>query len=76
MARRFISTEYNSRTLGISLADRQAAGRWSLNNGAECYAVGVGTGIAGFRAKLGLIDDPIEAADQDAGDDDVDQKIE
>ena len=45
--------------------DNQAAGRWSLTNGAEYYAAGVGTGIAGFRANLGLIDDPIRSR-QDA----------
>ena len=56
----------HSATLGISLAaDSQAAGRWALTNGAEYYAAGVGTGIAGFRAKLGLIDDPIRSR-QDA----------
>ena len=56
----------HSTTLGISLAaDSQAAGRWSLDSGAEYYAAGVGTGIAGFRAKLGLIDDPIRSR-QDA----------
>jgi predicted phage terminase large subunit-like protein len=50
----------HSATLRIALAaDSQSAGRWSLQNGAEYYAAGVGTGIAGFRAKLGLIDDPI-----------------
>jgi len=52
--------------LGIELApDNQAAGRWALTSGAEYYAAGVGTGIAGFRAKLGLIDDPIRSR-QDA----------
>ena len=52
--------------LGIDLAaDSQAAGRWALTNGAEYYAAGVGTGIAGFRAKYGLIDDPIRSR-QDA----------
>src|SRR5688572_5028167 len=52
--------------LGIDLApDSQAAGRWSLTTGAEYYAAGVGTGIAGFRAKFGLIDDPIRSR-QDA----------
>ena len=56
----------HSATLGISLAaDSQAAGRWSLDSGAEYYAAGVGTGIAGFRAKLGIIDDPIRSR-QDA----------
>lgn len=52
--------------LGVDLAqDSQAAGRWALTSGAEYYAAGVGTGIAGFRAKLGLIDDPIRSR-QDA----------
>lgn len=52
--------------LGISPSpDSQAAGRWSLTSGAEYYAAGVGTGIAGFRAKYGLIDDPIRSR-QDA----------
>jgi predicted phage terminase large subunit-like protein len=56
----------HSLTLGISPApDNQAAGRWALTSGAEYYAAGVGTGIAGFRAKLGLIDDPIRSR-QDA----------
>jgi hypothetical protein len=56
----------HSSTLGISVAaDNQAAGRWALTSGAEYYAAGVGTGIAGFRAKLGLIDDPIRSR-QDA----------
>jgi predicted phage terminase large subunit-like protein len=56
----------HSATLGISLAaDSQAAGRWALDSGAEYYAAGGGTGIAGFRAKLGLIDDPIRSS-QDA----------
>ncbi len=43
----------------------QAAGRWALTSGAEYYSAGVGTGIAGFRAKFGLIDDPIRSR-QDA----------
>lgn len=52
--------------LGISPSpDSQAAGRWALTSGAEYYAAGVGTGIAGFRAKFGLIDDPIRSR-QDA----------
>jgi predicted phage terminase large subunit-like protein len=47
-------------TLGIwPAADNNAAGRWALSTGAEYYAAGVGTGIAGFRAGIGLIDDPI-----------------
>jgi predicted phage terminase large subunit-like protein len=56
----------HSLELGVSLAqDSQAAGRWALTSGAEYYAAGVGTGIAGFRANLGLIDDPVRSR-QDA----------
>ena len=56
----------HSTTLGIQVAqDNQAAGRWALTTGAEYYSAGVGTGIAGFRAKLGIIDDPIRSR-QDA----------
>ena len=56
----------HSLIVGARLADdSQAAGRWALDNGAEYYAAGVGTGIAGFRAKFGIIDDPIRSR-QDA----------
>lgn len=56
----------HSHVLGIDIApDNQAAGRWALTGGSEYYAAGVGTGIAGFRAGLGLIDDPIRSR-QDA----------
>jgi predicted phage terminase large subunit-like protein len=56
----------NSRILGVNLApDSQAAGRWALDDGTEYYAAGVMTGIAGFRAKIGIIDDPVRSR-QDA----------
>lgn len=62
---RNLITEHTNE-LGIALsADNQAAGRWALATGPEYYAAGVGTGIAGFRAGLGLIDDPIRSR-QDA----------
>jgi predicted phage terminase large subunit-like protein len=49
-------------TLGISLsADSTAADHWSLDQGGEYYAVGVGVGIAGFRADLAIIDDPLRS---------------
>jgi hypothetical protein len=44
--------------LGISLSeDSKAAARWSLASGGECYGVGAGVGISGFRANLGVADD-------------------
>lgn len=49
----------NSATLGVSLAeDSQAADRWALSQGGEYMAAGVQAGISGFRADLGIIDDP------------------
>lgn len=49
----------HSATLGVRLADdNKAAGRWALASGGEYYGVGVGVGIAGIRASLGIIDDP------------------
>jgi predicted phage terminase large subunit-like protein len=59
----------NSPTLDLALsADSTAAGRWALTSKSEYYAAGVGTGIAGFRANLGIIDDPIRSR-QDADSD-------
>lgn len=52
----------NAFVLGISPnADSQAAGRWALDQGGEYYAAGVRVGIAGFRADLVNIDDPIRS---------------
>lgn len=51
--------------LGYGLAgDSHAAGRWETSTGLEYYAAGVGTGIAGFRAALGIIDDPVASREQ------------
>jgi predicted phage terminase large subunit-like protein len=45
--------------LGAGLSqDSSAAYRWRTDHGGEYYAVGVGVGIMGFRARLGIIDDP------------------
>ena len=45
--------------LGVNLAsDSQAVGRWATDKGGEYMAAGVGVGIAGFRASLGIVDDP------------------
>lgn len=49
----------SSTALGYGLsADSTAAYRWGTTGGGEYYAVGVGVGIMGFRADLGIIDDP------------------
>lgn len=49
----------NALVLGIEPdQSNQAAARWALTSGGEYYGVGAGVGISGFRADLGLIDDP------------------
>jgi predicted phage terminase large subunit-like protein len=56
--------EEHAATLGCSLSPiSAAAGRWQMDNGSEYFAAGVGTGIAGFRADLAVIDDPLRSRD-------------
>jgi len=65
----------HSATLGVRLSDdSHAAGRWALSQGGEYYAAGVGVGIAGFRADLVVIDDPIRSR-QDADSPTLREKI-
>ena len=46
--------------LGYELSkDSKAAGEWETTNGGRYFCAGVNSGIAGHRADLGLIDDPI-----------------
>ena len=46
--------------LGYDLSpDSKAADRWTTTNGGEYFCSGVGSRIAGRRADLGLIDDPL-----------------
>lgn len=52
----------HSLVLGVGLApDSQAAGRWETNSGGEYFAAGVGGAVAGRRADLVVIDDPIRS---------------
>lgn len=47
---------------GIGVAgDSSAAGRWATEREGEYYAAGVGGAIAGRRADLALIDDPVKS---------------
>ena len=46
--------------LGYTLCEHsRSAGRWETSNGGNYFCAGVGTAIAGYRADLGLIDDPL-----------------
>jgi hypothetical protein len=58
----------NTRLLGVDLAAGNSAARhWSLTSGGSYLAAGVGQGIAGYRADLVVIDDPVRSrADADS----------
>lgn len=63
--RNLVSEEPFTRLFECGLAaDSQAAGRWALAEGGEYYAAGCGSAIVGFRADLGIIDDPIAGREQ------------
>jgi predicted phage terminase large subunit-like protein len=54
------STEFK-RVFGFGLSgDSAAAGRWETEKGGEYYAAGVDAAVAGRRADLGIIDDPVK----------------
>lgn len=53
----------NRSTLGYGLAS-ESVGQWSTTLGGEYKAAGVGVGIAGFRADIGLIDDPVKSREE------------
>lgn len=50
-------------TVGIA-EDAGGAGHWENTEGGEFFAAGVGSAIAGRRADLGLIDDPIRTREE------------
>jgi len=54
----------HGRTLKLELStDDASVGRWSVTAGGTYRASGVGTAIMGFRADLGIIDDPAGSAE-------------
>lgn len=67
--RNIVASQEFAAVFGFGVADDSAsAGRWDTSRGGEYFAAGVGGAIAGRRADLGLIDDPVksrEDADSD-----------
>ena len=52
--------ETHHKDLNISLkSDSRAAGEWETTNCGRYFCAGVGAGISGHRADLGVIDDPV-----------------
>lgn len=65
----------NPLVLGYGLrADSKAAGEWETTNGGRYFCAGVGTKIAGHRADLAIIDDPV-GSKEDAESDLLRQKV-
>lgn len=65
----------HSLVLGVGLApDSQAAGRWETDHGGEYFAAGIGGAIAGRRADLVVIDDPVRSR-EDADSETVRDKV-
>lgn len=63
--RQIVANPRYRNVFGFSIAsDVQAAGNWETERGGEYFAAGMGTGIAGRRADLGLIDDPIRSREE------------
>jgi predicted phage terminase large subunit-like protein len=61
-ARNVVATDEYRAVFGFGLnLDSQAAGRWSTERGGEYFASGVGGAIAGRRADLVVIDDPVKS---------------
>ena len=61
-ARNLTSQQLYRNVFGFGCSsDTKAAGSWENERGGEFFAAGVGATIAGRRARLGLIDDPIKS---------------
>jgi predicted phage terminase large subunit-like protein len=64
-ARNLVSGSLYRNVFGFGCSeDTKAAGSWENERGGEFFAAGVGSAIAGRRAKLGLIDDPIKSREE------------
>jgi len=60
-ARTIVSSAEYGAVFGFGVDDRtKAAAQWSTAQGGEYFAIGVGGGVTGRRADLGIIDDPIK----------------
>lgn len=64
-ARNLVSSQAYKNVFGFNVSeDAQSAGNWETGQGGEFFAAGVGSAIAGRRADLGLIDDPIKSREE------------
>jgi len=64
-SRNIVGLQAFTNVFGFGVSDdTQSAGNWETQAGGEFFAAGVGSAIAGRRADLGLIDDPIKSREE------------
>lgn len=64
-ARNIVSLPRYRNVFGFGCSeDSKAAGSWENERGGEFFAAGIGSAIAGRRAGLGLIDDPVKSREE------------
>jgi predicted phage terminase large subunit-like protein len=64
-ARNLVSMPRYRNVFGFGCSeDTKSAGNWETERSGEFFAAGVGSAIAGRRADLGLIDDPIKSREE------------
>ena len=64
-ARNIVSGPRFSNVFGFTCSeDTKSAGSWENEKGGEFFAAGIGSAIAGRRAGLGLIDDPVKSREE------------
>lgn len=64
-ARNIVSHNRYRNVFGFGCSeDTKSAGSWENEQGGEFFAAGIGSAIAGRRAGLGLIDDPVKSREE------------
>ena len=64
-ARNIVSAPRFKNVFGFGCSeDTKSAGSWENERGGEFFAAGIGSAIAGRRAGLGLIDDPVKSREE------------
>ena len=64
-ARNIVGTQRYRNVFGFGCnEDSRSAGSWENERGGEFFAAGIGSAIAGRRAGLGLIDDPVKSREE------------
>jgi len=64
-SRNIVTLQRFRNVFGFGISEKtQSASNWETEKGAEFFAAGIGSAIAGRRADLGLIDDPIKSREE------------